>query len=89
MRVLALLTGSDRGQCALEYHGLVTFEGLPVPGATVTVTQGGKKLVNVTDTQGFYSLSYVDGWSRYSRCGDDGLRWGQTRCDNCAGYCDG
>ena len=41
---------------ASEYHGLVTFHGLPVPGATVTVTQAGKKYVTVTDTQGFYSL---------------------------------
>src|ERR1700679_2342267 len=37
-----------------EYHGLVTFSGLPVPGATVTVIQSGKKLVTVTDTQGFF-----------------------------------
>jgi hypothetical protein len=41
---------------ASEYHGLVTSSGLPVPGATVTVTQGGKKFVTVTDTQGFYSF---------------------------------
>lgn len=39
-----------------QYRGLVTFHGLPVPGATVTVTQAGKKTVTVTDTQGFYSL---------------------------------
>ena len=41
---------------ATEYHGLVTFHGLPVPGATVTVTQAGRKYVTVTDTQGFYSF---------------------------------
>ena len=41
---------------ATEYHGLVTFHGLPVPGATVTVNQGGKKYVTVTDTQGFYTF---------------------------------
>ena len=41
---------------ASEYHGTVSFNGLPVPGATVTVTQGGKKFVTVTDTQGFYSF---------------------------------
>ena len=39
---------------AAEYHGLVTFHGLPVPGATVTLTQGSKKYVTVTDTQGLY-----------------------------------
>ncbi len=42
---------------AAEYHGLVTFSGLPVPGATVTVVQGAKKLVTVTDGQGFYSFA--------------------------------
>jgi hypothetical protein len=41
---------------ASEYHGLVTSGGLPVPGATVTVTQGSKKLVAVTDLQGFFSF---------------------------------
>lgn len=41
---------------AAEYHGVVTFHGLPVPGATVTIVQGGKKYVTVTDTQGSYSF---------------------------------
>jgi hypothetical protein len=41
---------------AAEYHGLVSYGGFPVPGATVTVTQDGKKFVTVTDTQGLYSF---------------------------------
>jgi hypothetical protein len=41
---------------AAEYHGLVSFGGFPVPGATVTVTQGGKKFVTVTDLQGLYTF---------------------------------
>src|SRR5208337_4364321 len=41
---------------ASEYHGQVTFGGLPAPGATVTATQGGKQLVTITDQQGFYSF---------------------------------
>lgn len=41
---------------ASEYHGLVTFGGFPVPGATVTVTQDGKKFVTVTDLQGLYTF---------------------------------
>src|SRR5258708_25757564 len=53
--VLVLLAASSAA-VASEYHGLVTSGGLPVPGATVTVTQGGKKLVAVTHTQGFYSF---------------------------------
>ncbi|MGA8597917.1 MAG: carboxypeptidase regulatory-like domain-containing protein, partial [Bryobacteraceae bacterium] len=41
---------------ASEYRGQVTFGGLPVPGATVTATQGDKKFAAVTDQQGVYSF---------------------------------
>src|SRR5580693_5721023 len=41
---------------ASPHHGVVTFGGLPLPGATVTVTQGDKKLVAVTGEQGAYSF---------------------------------
>jgi len=43
---------------ASEYHGQVTFGGLPVPGTTVkvTATQGNKTAVAVTDEQGLYSF---------------------------------
>jgi len=41
---------------ASEQHGQVTFSGLPVPGATVTATQGDKKITAVTDPQGAYSF---------------------------------
>jgi len=43
---------------ASEYHGQVTFGGLPVPGTTVkvTATQGNKTAVAITDTQGLYSF---------------------------------
>jgi trimeric autotransporter adhesin len=41
---------------ASEYHGEVTFGGRPVPGATVTVTQGQIKFVTVTDQRGFFAL---------------------------------
>ncbi len=41
---------------AREHHGSVTFNGGPVPGATVTATQGDKKFVAVTDDQGLYSF---------------------------------
>ena len=42
---------------ASELRGVVTHHGLPVPGATVTVTEDGKKFVTVTDTQGLYSIT--------------------------------
>jgi hypothetical protein len=41
---------------ASEYHGDVTFGGLPVPGATVTATQGNLKSVAITDQQGIFSF---------------------------------
>ncbi len=41
---------------ASEYHGLVTFGGLPVPGATITVTQGTKKVTTVSEQGGIYSF---------------------------------
>jgi hypothetical protein len=41
---------------ASEYHGQVTFGGLPVPGATVTATQGSKQFVTSSDPQGLYSF---------------------------------
>ncbi|HYV30140.1 MAG TPA: carboxypeptidase-like regulatory domain-containing protein, partial [Candidatus Binatia bacterium] len=37
-----------------EYRGQVVFNGVPVPGATVTVTQGEKKFTAITDSMGAY-----------------------------------
>lgn len=42
---------------ASEYHGLVFFNGVPVPGATVTVTKGSKHFRTVTDRQGLYEFA--------------------------------
>ncbi|HLW77230.1 MAG TPA: carboxypeptidase-like regulatory domain-containing protein, partial [Bryobacteraceae bacterium] len=39
---------------ATEFHGFVKFGGLPMPGATVTATQGDKKVVTVTNGDGAY-----------------------------------
>lgn len=39
---------------ASEHHGQVTFGGLPVPGATITASQGDKRFTAVTDQQGVY-----------------------------------
>jgi len=41
---------------ASEYHGQITFGGFPVPGATVTATQGSKKVSVVSDAGGVYSF---------------------------------
>ena len=42
---------------ASEYHGIVIFGGLPVPGATVIATQNGKTLTIVSDQGGLYSFA--------------------------------
>src|SRR5215510_6980712 len=42
-----LLVGAD-------HRGQVTFGGVPVPGATVTATQGNQTFVAITDPQGAY-----------------------------------
>ena len=42
---------------AAEHRGRVAFNGLPVPGATVTVKQDSKSLRTITDQQGVYSFS--------------------------------
>ena len=39
---------------ASEYRGTVVFSSLPVPGATVTATQGTTKFSAITDGNGFY-----------------------------------
>lgn len=41
---------------ASEYRGLVLFGDAPLPGASITVTQGGKKFTTVTDEEGNYSF---------------------------------
>src|SRR5580693_7832613 len=46
--------------CALtaaEHKGKVQFGGLPVPGVTVTATQGDRTLTAITDQQGDYSFA--------------------------------
>src|SRR5436305_10868765 len=44
------------GLLASEHHGIVKSGGLPIPGATVTATQGDKKISTTTDEQGAYAF---------------------------------
>src|SRR5262249_51164622 len=39
-----------------EHHGVVKSGGLPIPGATITATQGDKKHVTTTDDNGAYAF---------------------------------
>jgi len=42
---------------AADHFGRVVFNGLPVPGATVTASQGDQKLTTVTDQDGVFHLA--------------------------------
>ena len=50
----SLLCGVVVAAGASEYHGEVTFGGLPLPGATITATQGGKTFTVISDEAGRY-----------------------------------
>jgi len=41
---------------ASEYHGQIVFGGFPVPGATITLTQGTKKVSTVSDQGGLFAF---------------------------------
>lgn len=53
--VVAMLFGSVTAW-ATEYHGQVFYQGVPIPGATVTMTQGAQQVATVTDEQGLYAF---------------------------------
>jgi trimeric autotransporter adhesin len=56
LRLLAAVVLGAFALMASEYHGSVTSAGLPIPGATVTATQGDKKVQAITDGMGTYSF---------------------------------
>ena len=41
---------------ASEHHGVIKSGSLPVPGASITATQGDKKVVTTSDETGYYSF---------------------------------
>src|SRR5579872_5680668 len=57
LRYLVLLWLAVFLLAASEHHGQVKFGGLPVPGATVTATQGDKKFTAISGEQGSYSFA--------------------------------
>src|SRR5437868_6903095 len=54
---LLLLMLAAGARAATEQRGIVKFNGLPVPGVTVTASQGDKKVAAVTDDQGIFSFA--------------------------------
>ncbi len=57
---LALSVLDLRLFAASEHLGQVTFGGLPVPGVTVTASQGDRHFVAITDQQGIYTFAGLD-----------------------------
>src|SRR5690348_8242627 len=56
LRIVVLASTAIAKLVASQQQGYVTFNGLPVPGATVTATRDGKNFTCVTNQQGFYSF---------------------------------
>ncbi len=54
--LLAALVYVHLALAAPEHRGQVTFGGVPVPGVTITATQGSKKFVAITDGEGTYGF---------------------------------
>ena len=52
--LLAGLAAASPGAQASDYRGQVLANGLPLPGATVTASQGGRERATVSDEQGRY-----------------------------------
>ena len=44
---------------AADHFGNVKFGGVPVPGVTVTASQGGTKLSTITDDAGIYNFTDI------------------------------
>ena len=54
---MLLMLGLSMVARASENHGRVSFNGVAVPGATITATQGAKKFVAVSTADGSYSFA--------------------------------
>lgn len=60
--IAGAITGAVASVRASEHSGLVTFNGLPVPGAIVTATQDTATLTTATDAEGsFHFADLADG----------------------------
>jgi hypothetical protein len=74
-RYISLMAAALATVIAAEYRGEVNFAGLPLPGVTVTATQGDKTLTATTDPRGVYSFADLPGgqWSlRAEKLGFEG-----------------
>jgi hypothetical protein len=54
--IVAFVAGLPTGVFAADHFGKVTFNGLPVPGATVSARQGERSVAATTNEDGIYQL---------------------------------
>jgi len=57
---IAVLLFAVSAEAATDHYGRVTFGGLPVPGVSVTATQGDRTVVTVTGQDGVFRLPALD-----------------------------
>ena len=60
MLVALAVVSCALGLEAAEYAGVVTGTGVPIPGATITATRGGKQIVTTTDQSGLFRFTDLD-----------------------------
>jgi hypothetical protein len=60
MLAALLCAGEAKFAAASEYYGKVTFNGLPVPGATITATHGLKHMSVTSDESGLYHFADLE-----------------------------
>ena len=58
--MLLLVAGRAQAQTGAELAGLVTFNGVPAPGVTVTATRGDARVSTTSDAAGTYRLRGLD-----------------------------
>ncbi|MES2393545.1 MAG: carboxypeptidase regulatory-like domain-containing protein [Acidobacteriota bacterium] len=56
MCIFACLCGASVARAA-QFQGQVTFNGMPLPGATITATQGSKTVTLSADENGYYTFA--------------------------------
>ena len=56
LTLMLLVAAGAHAQTAQEVAGVVTFNGAPVPGVTVTATRDDARVATTTDAQGTYRL---------------------------------
>lgn len=59
-RIISLVLVATALAAGADHRGVIRFNGLPLPGASVTVAQNGEKRYTVTDAEGRYAIEGVE-----------------------------